>query len=263
MAKNWWFKFEWEDWLGDDDLSSCTLETQGFWIKCLCLMYRTESHELTGTLDQLRRRLGLMPEEITRCAMDLKNNGAANVRFGNGIVSIISRRLQRVLKDKENNRLYVDRHRKKAKCKDDVSPHILELRDKSQDEEEKRGEEPPPLSYIADDLAISETESAFDVKLDLATKKLVAQAVPPNLIDRWPAFIRGRAVGFTDKPKQTKLLRIGYALTDFQKDNKVSNGTNQPAANAANNKRSTVEKLGDYAEVFDAYPSESEITGIQ
>lgn len=39
-----------------------------------------------------------------------------------------------------------------------------------------------------------------------------------------------------------------------------TNGTNKSATNS---KQSTVDKLGEYAEVFDSYPSESEITGIQ
>ncbi len=82
------------------------------------------------------------------------------------------------------------------------------------------------LALVADEMAINEVEKAFDIRLDLQTRKLVVQAVPPNLIDRFPAFISGRAVGWANKSPTEKLAKIGYALTDFQKENK--NGTNQP-----------------------------------
>jgi len=120
MAKNWWFKLDWDDWLTDGELSACSLETQGFWMRCVCLMNRADVYELTGTIEQLRRKLGVLPEELTRCLHDLKTNNAANVRFGNGDVSIISRRRQKELKAKENNRLYVAKHRAKDECKIDV-----------------------------------------------------------------------------------------------------------------------------------------------
>lgn len=121
MAKNFWFKFDWDDWLNDEALSGCSLETQGLWLRCICFMYRGEAFELTGTIEQLRRKLGVLPEELTRCLHELKTNNVADVRFCNGDVSIISRRRQRDLKYKENNRLYVARHREKGECKTNVS----------------------------------------------------------------------------------------------------------------------------------------------
>ncbi len=137
MAKNYWFKFDWSDWLNDEDLSACSLEAQGFWIRCLCFMYRADDCELTGTVEQLRRKLGVLPEELIRCLNELKNNGAANVRFGNGDVSIVSRRRQKELKDKQNNRLYVARHREKAVCKEDVSIQSKSKSKSKSKEEEK------------------------------------------------------------------------------------------------------------------------------
>jgi hypothetical protein len=145
MGKNFWFKMEWEDWLNDDELSACTLETQGFWIRCLCQMYRADVAEITGTADQLRRKFGILPEELTRCLHDLKTNNAADVRFGNGDVSIVSRRRKKDLKAKESNRLYVARHREKDECKTDVRTQSIEI-DKETDKEEEIREEPatPP-----------------------------------------------------------------------------------------------------------------------
>ena len=117
MTKNWWIKFEWNHWLGDPDLSRCSLETQGFWILCLCKMHQSERATLVGTIDELRRLFGILPEELTRCLQDLKRNNAANVIFGNGDVSVTSRRYERELKAKEYNRLQV----RKSRSKSDVS----------------------------------------------------------------------------------------------------------------------------------------------
>jgi len=151
MAKNWWFKFDWDDWLNDEQLSACSLETQGLWLRCICLMYRSDTAELTGTIEQLRRKLGVLPEELTRCLSDLKNNKAADVRFCKDEVSVVSRRRKRELKVKENNRLYVAKHREKAECKDDVR---VQSKSKSKKEEKElvfsdsEKEEKTPLREI-------------------------------------------------------------------------------------------------------------------
>lgn len=103
----------------------------------------------------------------------------------------------------------------------------------SEDEDESEGEAEPALPPenpaesllpIADELAIQSVETAFQIRLDLETRRRVVQAIPPNLIDRFPAFISGRAVGWARKTPTEKLARIAYALTDFQKDNKTNNG---------------------------------------
>jgi hypothetical protein len=137
MKKNFWFKMEWERWLNDERLSLCTLETQGLWVRIICIMHRADIAELKGTIQQLSRIIGCLPEELTRCLSDLKSTGAADVRFGNGDVSILSRSRQRELKAKKNNALYQSRHREKAQCKDNISPLDIDI-DKEIDKEEEK-----------------------------------------------------------------------------------------------------------------------------
>lgn len=152
MAKgDWWFKFEWDSWLCDEKLALCTFETQGFWIRCLALMNRADSYELTGTVDQLRRLLGCLPEEVTRCARDLKETGAADVSFGNGSVIITSRRRKRELQDKERNRLQVAKHREKVKSNPDVRRQSKSKSLKQEKKEEESSYE--LLSSEADDVS--------------------------------------------------------------------------------------------------------------
>lgn len=182
MAKNWWFKFDWDDWLNDEDLSACSLETQGLWLRCICLMYRSDTAELTGSLEQLRRKLGVLPEELTRCLHDLKSNNAANVRFGNGDVSILSRRRQREVKAKENNRLYVAKHREKAECKVDVRTQSKSKSLKKEKEEElrdvslakptpKKGTRLPDSFFLTAEMRSWAADRKPDVDLILETEK--------------------------------------------------------------------------------------------
>jgi uncharacterized protein YdaU (DUF1376 family) len=116
-------------------------------------------------------------------------------------------------------------------------------KEREEEEEEEEGEEGPPISIedVSADLAIQEVEKAFSIRLDLATQKLVAGAVPPILAYKWPEFIKGRAVGWTKSTDLEKLRRIAYALTDFQKDNQreLSNGNN------SNGYKSERDKQGD------------------
>lgn len=111
---NWWFKFEHTAWLTDEALSQCSLETQGFWIRCICVMQKSGLPEIAGTVNQVARLIGVFPEELLRCAIDLKNTKAADVTLGNGSVTLMSRRLKRLISDREQTRLRVRKHRGNA-----------------------------------------------------------------------------------------------------------------------------------------------------
>jgi uncharacterized phage protein (TIGR02220 family) len=148
MAKgDWWFKLEWDEWLNDEELSACNLEAQGFWIKCVCLMYRADTDTLTGSIDDLRRRLGVLPEELTRCCQELKRTNAATVTFGNGVVTIVSRRRTKELNLKEANRLKVERHRQKLASNPDVTEQS-KSKSLKQEKEKKKDVSPQTATYV-------------------------------------------------------------------------------------------------------------------
>lgn len=101
------------------------------------------------------------------------------------------------------------------------SPVIKEQNIKEQNGDSKTAPEPETgLESISDDLIISETEKAFSIRLGVKTKQLLTRGVPRKLAHLWPQFINGRAVGFEKKTDSEKLAKIGYCITDFQKDNK-------------------------------------------
>ncbi len=133
-------------------------------------MHRSDSAELTGTVEQLRRKFGILPEELTRCLQELKTNEVANVRFGNGDVSIVSRRRQKELKVKENNRLYVAKHREKDECKTDVriqsksKSKSIEIREEIK--EEKMGAKAPAPLF---EIFLGTVESALSKRLGISS----------------------------------------------------------------------------------------------
>lgn len=219
MAKNWWFKFEWNDWLQDEQLSLCSLETQGFWLRCVCVLHRSDRYELTGTIDGMRRLLGCLPEELTRCMNELKSTGAADVRFGNGEVSIKSRRLEREHKARESNRLYVAKHREKDGCKVDVR---TQSKSKSKElEKEKKKEGNPASDDLGKDLVIIQTESALKTDLTLEEKRTVAEAVPGAFALDWGTYLKARVMKLgKGKPREYLIQALGYALTDYRRDHK-------------------------------------------
>lgn len=111
MAKNWWFKFDFKVWRNDSELRECSLETKGFWIECLCVMYEKGVYEISGSPEKLARLLSCLPEEVSRCAMELKHSHAADVTIGHGDFTLKSRRLERELNTKEQNRLRKQKQR--------------------------------------------------------------------------------------------------------------------------------------------------------
>lgn len=262
MAKNWWFKFDWDDWLNDEDLSACSLETQGLWLRCICLMYRSDTAELTGTVEQLRRKLGVLPEELTRCLHDLKTNNAANVRFCNGDVSILSRRRQREVKAKENNRLYVAKHRQKTECKVDVR---IQSKSKSKNKEKEtiQAASPPNVSEV--ELSVHAGTILHGVLTELGLKTL-------STTDR-RAWEQQAALAFRNDFTADQfleclsLLRKQHWRTSAVKPkhvfenlpnldkirDEVKNGSNKN--NSYGRKQTDADRLAESAAFYDNYPA--------
>jgi hypothetical protein len=123
-------------------------------------MYRSNAFEISGTLEELRRLIGCLPEEITRCASELKQTGAANVRFGNGVVSILSRRREKELSNKERNKLYVA----KSRCKTDVRQKLddkSKSKNKIKEKEEERESESLSLTHTTEEPSLLAFASIF------------------------------------------------------------------------------------------------------
>lgn len=149
MAKNdWWFKFEHDKWMADERLNRCSLATQGFWLRCLCVMHRSGEYSISGTVKQLSRLLSVFPEEFIECCAELDETKTADVTechanfvTSNDVVTITSRRLKRAVNDREQSRLRQRKHRNKTNVteasQDRVRSKKLEVRKEEKKEEKK------------------------------------------------------------------------------------------------------------------------------
>lgn len=223
MAKgDWWFKFEWKDWRGDPALNRCSLETQGFWIKCLCAMYESQSATLHGNHTELSRLIGCFPEEFMRCALELKRTETADVTIGNGDVTLLSRRLQRELSSKEHTKLRVRNHRSNADVTPDVTPVKRDrVRVKSKEIEER--EEEKEKEAVAEAAPPTHTEARFgDSHFDNPPVALFEELFHFKTGSNFAKEIFRRVKNF---PVWDKLLRdkITYADKSLDERKKLTN----------------------------------------
>jgi hypothetical protein len=97
-------------------------------------MHESESWKIEGTYEEIGWLIGCSPEIVARCVIELKRHETADVTLGNGFVTVLSRRMQRELKAKENNTLRVRKHRGNA----DVTPMSHDrVKSKSKEKEER------------------------------------------------------------------------------------------------------------------------------
>jgi hypothetical protein len=153
MTKDWWFKFEFGKWRNDSSLRRCSLETKGFWIECLCAMREAGSSELVGTFAEIARLIGCFPEEVSKCVIELKRTGTADVTLGNDCVTLSSRYLDRELKAKQKTKLRVRKHRESSDGNADVTLQSkskeLEKEIKEEKKEEAKPSAPPPSNKVS------------------------------------------------------------------------------------------------------------------
>ncbi len=140
MAKSdWWFKFEHLKWLTDEQLNRCSLETQGFWMRCICMMRKGDSGKIEGTAAELSRLLSVTPAEFKKCFSELNLTKTASVTQTSGIFTIMSRKFTKELKVREQNRLRKARERRHAAVtplsQDKVKSKSKELEKKEEEEE--------------------------------------------------------------------------------------------------------------------------------
>src|SRR4051794_26649155 len=101
MKDDWWFKFEHLKWLTDEQLSRCSLETQGFWARCICVMRKSGSAKLAGSIAELSRLLSVTPTEFKKCFAELDRTKTATVTQTANLFTLMSRKFQKELKVRE------------------------------------------------------------------------------------------------------------------------------------------------------------------
>lgn len=125
MKKDWWFKFEHLAWLTDEQLNRCSLETQGFWIRSICIMHKGATAKLAGTEVELARLLSVTVTEFRRCVAELTATKTAGVTQTAKIFTLVSRKFAKELKVREQNRLRKRHERSHAPVTDESQRRVI------------------------------------------------------------------------------------------------------------------------------------------
>jgi hypothetical protein len=111
-----WIKWFPTDWLSDAELSKTTLLGRGLWIEALNAMYNSDTHTLSGSPEELSRVLRCSVAEFDTALIDLQHHNAAIVGVRNGVVTLTSRRIERMLKKRKQGSLRVSKFRSNRGC---------------------------------------------------------------------------------------------------------------------------------------------------
>ncbi len=122
------------DWLKDPQLGQCSPATRGIWIDLLCLIHEVnDGGKISGTPKSLARICRSTEAEMMLAIQELQATKSAdvdglnitcnaNVMQSNSHVTVICRRMRRDSKDRESNRIRVERHRSKVVSNENVTP---------------------------------------------------------------------------------------------------------------------------------------------
>jgi hypothetical protein len=168
-----WLKFYGSDWLSDEALRSCSVESRGLWIDMICLMTKSETygHLLIGgkpaRAEQLGRIVGLTTQRTMELLDELNSAGV----FSFEGETIISRRLVKEHNSRGNNNLRVQRWRNanqmrmKRSCNEKLTAKKLEARSQILDNT-KAQMRPMRVDWVSYAKEINwsgtDVESAFD-----------------------------------------------------------------------------------------------------
>lgn len=174
---DWWFKFEYSKW-DDPELRSCTMETQGFWLRAYATMRKSGVCSIAGTVTDLVRMIGCTPEEAERSIAELKDKKVADVTQSNKNVTLTSRHLKKALKIKKQTRLRVRKHR----GNDDVTPKkqdIVISKSKELEKEEEKNTEKKEQESVR----VENIEEPEPIEVRISEFSLTDESFLNNLFD--------------------------------------------------------------------------------
>lgn len=131
MSKAPAFQFYPNDW--SRDLEEHPLEIEGAWIRICCkLWWAKPKGKFTRTISQWARILRTSEEDANRIITYIETEQIGDVkRNGNGNVTLMSRRMVRDEKVREQTKLRVQRYREKTPCNGDVTHDVTQLKHRS------------------------------------------------------------------------------------------------------------------------------------
>jgi|SRR5579872_2466682 len=168
-----WAKFSWDAWETDDELFSCSMAAQGFWMRLLCIASRHGGYVLLSgkppTFGLLAKKVGAASVEVKAWFDELKAAGVLSVT-GKGV--IYSRRMVKAEKMSQNGKLGGPaKHRIR-----NAKPDLVQL-DKDSEKEEESPQPPrgqrPVSEEVKEAVAIW---NAMAERCDLPLAKTISDA---------------------------------------------------------------------------------------
>ena len=134
------------------DLEEHPLEIEGAWIRICCKLHWTGG-ELTKSYEQWARILRVDLDKTNEILTYLEREGICNtVTDGNGKVTVISRRMKREYKTKENGALRQAKYRASQKSNKTITPPSSSS---SSSSKKKKGFQPPKNNKLEPDILAS------------------------------------------------------------------------------------------------------------
>jgi hypothetical protein len=214
MAKNWWFKFEYRVWKSDPELAMCSLSARGLWLEILCHMYDQDASTITCSFEQLARMTRCEASEAAKYALELKTAKVADVTLGHGEVTVMSRRLEKLLKARKQATLRKRKERVTDESQDRVKVRVIS----KEKEEEKREERTPtettfePERFTHPAVLVFEEIYGFKVGSGFATS--VAQRV--KNLGVWKDLLDNKRA-YADKPLIERRKVQNWILDEYDK----------------------------------------------
>jgi uncharacterized protein YdaU (DUF1376 family) len=188
MGKLPWCKFYYADFLQDTSVLSCA--AVGGWMRILCELWHKNDHTIELTEKQLMRLLRAEKSETWETLSELIENNVCNAKVtdGNKKITLTSRRIERELKARDNNRLRQSRFRGNAKSNTGITVQKSEDRSQKTEKEKKK--------------TSSEQSSSPDDFLTIPLKDGTDYLVTPVDIDQWK-----ETFPLVDVPQKLKEIR--------------------------------------------------------
>ncbi len=188
-----WFKFDTAAWIQDTRVLSPV--AKGFWIDVLCFMWKKDDDQgsLSGPVPMLARITGTPESDVIASIEEFEIFNICDVsRDGHGTVTLVSRRMSRLCKERNDA---AERQRNKRKrdkaAKDaenpadghgDVTPDVTDRRKK---EEGRRKKEEPPKPPVPGGRTSGPKDRDKWTKKQLSAEQVDAY---PNFQRWWKAY---------------------------------------------------------------------------
>lgn len=263
MTKKWYFPFEYRVWQSDPALSQCSLAARGFWLEILCAMYAQDVYKVSGSLERIARMTRCESAEVAKFSLELKDADVCDVTLGHGDVTIVSRRLKRLLTTKEQNTL----RKRKQRGHGDVTIHSNSNSNSKEIKSKKEEENPSGFSartedesmdifeqeQIQDGFPIDDLIASFpEIGFTPAQIGHILADVKDSPIDReaWAATLKLYRLNYDPMKRSYLPTRIGTLLSVFNDEKtKIERGKN----GKTNGKRTDADVLAESADFYANY----------